>query len=142
MNKSNSDKAAIAEQCILFQINMDKATEAFELFNKQGFLGNCSRRTAYDKNCDQIIVSWMIETDYNEEHALATRKAKQTVKYRNETFKNKNKLTSFELCVYLYITDSNKTNQQILAVYNAVYSEKKKQADIAKLIRISKGPNG
>ena len=51
---------------------MYQATEAFELFNKQGFAGNCFGRIAYDKKCDQIIVSWMIETDYNEEHALAT----------------------------------------------------------------------
>ena len=95
---------------------MEKATEVFELFNKHLLPGNCSGRTAYDKKCDQIIFSWMIDTDYDEDHALATCKAKETVKQRNETFKNNKKLTSFELCVYLYSTGSTKTNHWRLAV--------------------------
>ena len=49
MNKSDSEKAAIAEQYSLCQIKMDKATEAFEFFNKQGFPGNWSGITAYEK---------------------------------------------------------------------------------------------
>ena len=64
------------------------------------------------------------------------------MKKRNETFKKKKKLTSFEQCAYLYSTGSNQTNHWRLAVYNAVSSEKKKQADISKLIRRSKGPKG
>ena len=52
----------------------------------------------------------MIGTNYNEEHALATWKSKETVKQRNETSNNDNNLTSFELCVYLYSTGSNKKN--------------------------------
>ena len=44
---------------------MDKAAESFELFNKQAFPGNCYGRTAYEKKCEQIIFSWMIETNYN-----------------------------------------------------------------------------
>ena len=84
----------------------------------------------------------MIGTNYNEEHALATWKSKETVKQRNETFKNDNNLTSFELCVYLYSTGSNKKKHWKLAVYNALHSENKKQADISKLIRRSKGPKG
>ena len=88
------------------------------------------------------VLSWMIKNDYIDEHALATWKAKDIVKQRNETFKNKKKLTSFELCVYLYRTGSNIKNHWRLAVYNAVHSEKLKQAETEKLIRRSKGLKG
>ena len=55
MNRTDSEKSAIAEQYSLCQINMDKATEAFELFNKQGFPGNCSGRIAYDKSATKSL---------------------------------------------------------------------------------------
>ena len=84
----------------------------------------------------------MIKTDYNEEHALATWKAKESLKQRSESFKSMQNMTSFELCVYIYSTVSNQTNHWRLAVYNVVHPEKKKQADITKLIRRSKGPKG
>ena len=43
----------------------------------------------------------MIKTDYDEEHALATWKSKETVKQRNETFNHTKKLTILN---YVYIS--------------------------------------
>ena len=122
INKSDSEKTAIAEQYSLCQIKLDKVTEALNVFNKQGLAGNCSGRTAYDKKCDQVIVTWMIETDYNEADAVETWNAKEALNKRRETIKQKNELTSFDQCSDLYRTGRNQTNYWRLAVYNAVHS--------------------